>query len=179
MCSGWNAWLYAGKMAAEIAHEIRNPLAAISGAAQMLQSEMAQGSFHAKLTNIVSREVQRIDDLITDFLWLAKGSQRSGKIEEVSVCAMVEEVFALLKATGEGRRRPPVGKEFESMPVFLMDPQHLRQVLWHLMVNAVEAMPEGGVLTVRVAVPKASPVPEMKTLIEITDTGSGISGRGP
>jgi two-component system, NtrC family, sensor histidine kinase PilS len=166
---------YAGKLAAEIAHEIRNPLAAISGAAQMLQSEIARGSFHAKLMNIVSREVQRIDNLITDFLWLAKGSLRSGKIEEVSVCAMVEEVFALLKARDKVADGHRLEEEFESMPVFVMDPQHLRQVLWHLMVNAVEAMPDGGVLTVRVTVPKASPVPEMKTLIEITDTGSGIS----
>jgi two-component system, NtrC family, sensor histidine kinase PilS len=166
---------YAGKMAAEIAHEIRNPLAAISGAAQMLQGEMTRGSFHAKLMNIVSREVQRIDNLITDFLWLAKGAQRSEKKEEVSVCALIEEVFALLKAgdkVSEGHR---LEKVFESSPVFVMDPQHLRQVLWHLMVNAVEAMPEEGALTVRVAAPNANLVPELKTLIEITDMGSGIS----
>jgi two-component system, NtrC family, sensor histidine kinase PilS len=165
---------YAGKMAAEIAHEIRNPLAAISGAAQMLQIEMARGSFHDKLMNIVSREVQRIDDLITDFLWLAKGSQRSEKIDDVSVCAMVEEVFALLKAGNKVTDGHRLKRVFESMPVFAMDPQHLRQVLWHLMVNALEAMPAGGVLTVRVAAPKASPAPELKTLIEITDMGSGI-----
>jgi two-component system, NtrC family, sensor histidine kinase PilS len=166
--------VYAGKMAAEIAHEIRNPLAAISGAAQMLQSEMARGSFHAKLMNIVSREVQRIDNLITDFLWLAKGSQRSEKIEEVSVCALIEEVFALLKARDIINDSHRLETVFESMPVFVVDPQHLRQILWHLMVNAVEAMADGGRLTVRVAAPEASPLPELKTLIKITDTGSGI-----
>ncbi len=165
---------YAGKMTAEIAHEIRNPLAAISGAAQMLQIEMAHGSFHAKLMNIVFREVQRIDNLITDFLWLAKGSQRSGRIEEVSVCALIEELFALLKAGDKLTDDHRLEKVFEAMPVFVMDPQHLRQVLWHLMVNAVEAMPDGGVLTVRVAAPKASPAPELKTLIEIADMGPGI-----
>jgi two-component system, NtrC family, sensor histidine kinase PilS len=166
---------YAGKVAAEIAHEIRNPLAAISGAAQMLQSEMARGSFHDKLMNIVSREVQRIDDLITDFLWLAKGAQRSEKIEEVSVCAIIEEVFALLKARDKITDSHRLEREFEFKPVFRIDPQHLRQVLWHLMVNAAEAMPDGGMLRVRVAMPENNAGSQLKALIEITDTGSGIA----
>ena len=55
-----------------------------------------------------------------------------------------------------------------------MDPQHLRLVLWHLMRNALEAMPDGGTLTVRVAASKTTAFPELKTLIEITDTGQGI-----
>jgi len=166
--------VYAGKMAAEIAHEIRNPLAAISGATQMLQSETDQGSFQAKLMNIVSREIQRIDDLITDFVWLAKGSQKPEKVEEVSVCAFIEEVLAQLKARDKNMDRYRFEQLFELMPVFLMDPQHLRQVLWHLMVNALEAMPDGGALTVRVAASEAPSFPELKTLVEITDKGSGI-----
>ena len=111
--------VYAGKLAAEIAHEIRNPLAAISGAAQMLQTEMTHDPFHAKLTNIVSREVQRIDDLVTDFLWLAKGSQKSEKVKEVSVCAIIEEVFAQLKARDKLTNGHKCEKKFEAMPVFL------------------------------------------------------------
>ena len=166
--------VYAGKMAAEIAHEIRNPLAAISGAAQMLHCEMVQGSFHAKLTNIVSREVQRIDDLITDFLWLAKGSQRSEKIEEVSVCAVVEEVFSLLQARDKITNGHKLEKVFEATPVIVMDPQHLRLVLWHLLVNAIEAMPDGGTLRVCVAKPQGGTKPELNALIEITDMGTGI-----
>ncbi len=155
--------VYAGKMAAEIAHEIRNPLAAISGASQMLQSEMDQGSFHAKLMTIVSREIQRIDDLITDFLWLAKGSQKSEKMEEVGVCAMIEEVLAQLKARDTKTDIYTFVKTFELMPVFFMDPQHLRLVLWHLMSNALEAMPDGGTLTIRVAASKAAASPELKS----------------
>jgi two-component system, NtrC family, sensor histidine kinase PilS len=166
--------VYAGRMAAEIAHEIRNPLAAISGAAQILQSEMGQGSFHAKLMNIVSREIQRIDDFIADFLWLAKDSQKSEKIEEVRVCAIIEEVLAQLMAREENSDNHKFEKVFELTPVFLMDPQHLRQVLWHLMVNALEAMPDGGTLTVRVAASEATAFPKLKTVVEITDVGSGI-----
>jgi two-component system, NtrC family, sensor histidine kinase PilS len=166
--------VYAGKLAAEIAHEIRNPLAAISGAAQMLQTEMTHDPFQAKLTNIVSREVQRIDDLVTDFMWLAKGSQKSEKVKEVSVCALIEEVFAQLKVRDKLTNGHKCEKKFEATPVFLMDPQHLRQLLWYLMANALEAMPAGGTLTVRVAASDRQALPKLKTLIEITDTGSGI-----
>jgi two-component system sensor histidine kinase PilS (NtrC family) len=167
--------IYAGKLAAEIAHEIRNPLAAISGAAQMLQHEIARDPFHAKLMNIVSRETRRIDDLITDFLWLSKSSQKPGKVKEVSVCAIIEEVLAEVKAREKMTDDHKVEKEFEFMPTFLMDPQHLRQVLWHLMVNALEAMPDGGTLTIRVAESHKRALPELESLIEIIDTGPGIS----
>jgi two-component system sensor histidine kinase PilS (NtrC family) len=167
--------VYAGKWAAEIAHEIRNPLAAISGAAQMLQADMVENPYHAKLTNIVSREVQRIDELITDFVWLAKGSQKSEQAKEVSVCAIVEEAFANLAAKGKVTDSHRFEKNFEAVPVFHMDPQQLRQLLWYLMTNALEAMPSGGTLTVRVAALDERKHPHSKTLIEITDTGSGIS----
>jgi two-component system, NtrC family, sensor histidine kinase PilS len=166
---------YAGKLAAEIAHEIRNPLAAISGAAQMLQTETAHDPFQAKLTKIVYREVQRIDDLITDFMWLAKGSQKSEKVKEVSVCTIIEEVLAQLKATDKLTNGHKCDKKFEATPIFFMDPQHLRQLLWYLMSNALEAMPAGGTLTVRVAASDRQALPKLKTLIEIIDTGSGIS----
>jgi two-component system sensor histidine kinase PilS (NtrC family) len=166
---------YASKWAAEIAHEIRNPLAAISGAAQMLQADTAKNPFHAKLTNIVSREVQRIDDLVTDFAWLAKGSQKSEKVQAVSVCELIEEVFAKLRTREKVRDNHRVETKLEAAPVFCMDPQQLRQLLWYLMTNALEAMPTGGTLTVRVAATDGKTHPGLKTLIEIIDTGSGIS----
>ena len=166
---------HAGKMAAEIAHEIRNPLAAISGAAQMLQHELAQEPFQVRLMNIISREVRRIDDLITDFLWMARGSQKSARIEEVSVPAAVEEVLAQLRAKAMMLEEHRVETIFEVTPTFRMDPQHLRQVLWQIMANGLEAMPEGGMLTVRVAESRVGQDAPGQTLIEVTDAGHGIS----
>jgi two-component system sensor histidine kinase PilS (NtrC family) len=166
--------VFAGKLAAEIAHEVRNPLAAISGAAEMLQTEMAQQPFHAKLMNIVSREVQRIDDLITDFMWLARDSQKPERMREISVCDMIDEVLSQLKAMGKLVNGHQLEKQFEAMPVFSMDPQQLRQLLLYVMTNALEAMPAGGTLTVRVASSSREDFPHLKTVIEIVDTGSGI-----
>lgn len=165
----------AGKMAAEIAHEIRNPLAAISGAAQMLQRELAHEPFQVKLMDIVSREVRRIDDLITDFLWMARGSQKSAKIEEVSVPAAIEEVLAQLQAKDKLLDGHRVEKIFEIRPTFRMDPQHLRQLLWQILANGLEAMPEGGILTIRIAGSKTGADAPAQTVIEISDTGCGIS----
>ncbi len=165
----------AGKMVAEIAHEIRNPLAAISGAAQMLQHELAQEPFQVRLMTIIGREVRRIDDLISDFLWMAKGSQKSARIETVSLVAIVDEVLAELRARemmSDGHR---VERVFEVTPTFQVDPLHLRQVLWQIMANGLEAMPQGGLLTIRVTGSNTSDNLPGATLIEISDTGCGIA----
>jgi two-component system sensor histidine kinase PilS (NtrC family) len=166
---------HAGKMASEIAHEIRNPLAAISGAAQMLQHEMAQEPFHGRLMSIISREVRRIDDLISDFLWMARGPQKPESVTQVSVSAAIEDVFSQLKAKDIMNDGHKVEKVFEIMPTFLMEPLRLRQVLFQILANALQAMPDGGILTVRVAGSKAKDHEEGETLIEITDTGIGIA----
>lgn len=165
----------AGKMASEIAHEIRNPLAAISGAAQMLQHEMAREPFHARLMSIISREVRRIDDLISDFLWMAKGPQKSENVAEVSVSTAIDEVVSQLKAKDILNENHKVEKVLEILPTFLMEPLRLRQVLWQIMANGLQAMPDGGILTVRVAESQAEAPEQGETIIEISDTGIGLA----
>ena len=92
----------AGRFAAEIAHEIKNPLAAMSGAMQMLQGEMGHNALHKKLMGIVQREIERINELVTEFLWMAKGSPKSAQVEDVALCSAIEEIIALLKAKQPG-----------------------------------------------------------------------------
>ena len=143
--------VFAGKIAAEIAHEIKNPLAAMSGAVQMLQAEINDNPLHAQLMGIVQREIARINELVTDFLWLAKGPPKAVQIEDVAVCAVIEEILAMLKAKRQIASSHSIRTEFGSDPVLTIDPHHLRQILWNLLVNALEAMPEGGELLVSVA----------------------------
>jgi len=138
-----------GELSASIAHEIRNPLAAIAGSIQLLQSEAgaaAEGS-SARLMEIVLRETDRLDALITGFLRYA----RPGPIkpEPVVVRHAVEELTEMFgKALPQGVRleaEVPEGMAVEA------DRDQLRQVLWNLCLNAWQAMPEGGVIRIEAA----------------------------
>jgi two-component system sensor histidine kinase PilS (NtrC family) len=138
-----------GEMAAKIAHEIRNPLAAISGSVQILRSdaERAREDEPRRLMDIVVREADRLSGLITDFLGYAR--PRPPAREPVALWQVANEVVEMLRATApdgvaiEMSGDPRVG--------VLGDPGQLRQVLWNLCINGVEAMPKGGTLRVTVS----------------------------
>ncbi len=166
---------FAGRIAAEIAHEIKNPLASISGAVQMLQIERSQDPIHSRLMDIINREIRRINELVADFLWLAKGWRRSEQVEEIPICGIIQEVIALLKVRERIGPCHQVRTIFESTPVFSMDPQHFRQILWNLLLNALEAMPLGGDLIVGVKNVKAKGGKQGEILIEVRDTGGGVA----
>lgn len=135
-----------GELSASIAHEIRNPLAAIAGAIQVLQTDVDGGAEGAsgRLMDIVLRETDRLDSLIGGFLRYA----RPGPIkpEPVALSRAVAELGEMLAKV------LPEGVEIESsVPEGIgveADPDQLRQVLWNLCHNAWQAMPEGGVIGV-------------------------------
>lgn len=167
--------VFAGRIASEIAHEIKNPLAAMSGAVQMLQGEIGQNAFQIKLMGIVEREIGRINELVTDFLWLAKGSPKSANnIQEVQVCSTIQDILSLLKAKDRLTESHILKTEFESFPVITIDPHHLRQIMWNLFMNALEAMPEGGQLSTAVTVPESGEAGPREIRIDIADTGGGM-----
>ena len=134
-----------GELSASIAHEIRNPLAAISGSIQMMAaSGPGQGGESHRLMEIVVREVDRLDRLISDFLSFARPGEP--RIELVPVAEVVSEVLAMFEASRPER----VSVEPDLQPGLGVhaDPGQLRQVLWNLIVNAAQAMPEGGVVRI-------------------------------
>ncbi len=134
-----------GELSASIAHEIRNPLAAISGSIQVMQANgPARAVESRRLMEIVMREVDRLDRLIGDFLSFARPGEP--QIELVPLAELVSEVLEMFEAS----RPAKVAVEcdlHEGLGVHA-DPGQLRQVLWNLIVNAAQAMPEGG--TVRI-----------------------------
>ncbi|MGA2939478.1 MAG: ATP-binding protein [Syntrophobacteraceae bacterium] len=164
----------AGRFAAEIAHEIKNPLAAMSGAMQMLRGEMGQNALNKKLMGIVQREIERINGLVTEFLWMAKGSPKSAQIEDVAVCSVIEEIIALLKTKKQVTTSHIIRTDFQTRAFIAIDPHHLHRVLWNLLVNALEAMPEGGELSVSVNFQEPPDSPTRPIRIDIGDTGCGI-----
>jgi two-component system, NtrC family, sensor histidine kinase PilS len=167
--------VFAGKIAAEIAHENKNPLAAMSGAVQMLQGEIGDHPLQAKLMGIVQREIGRINELVTDFLWLAKGPPKPAQVEEVSVCSIIEEILALLKAKHQIAPSHSIHTAFNSNPVLSIDPHHLRQILWNIFANALEAMPASGDLCISVSFQNCTEDASTNEVrLDIADTGCGI-----
>src|SRR4029453_18388625 len=155
-----------GRMAANIAHEIRNPLASLTGAIEVLTSPLTAGDARERLAQIVARETERLNHIIKNFLEYARPAPLS--IATFDVAAAVEEVLLLL----EHRASPgslKVIREFTPSIAWPVDAQQFRQILWNLCLNAVEAMPEGGELRVAAAV-------HGQTLeVTVSDTGDGIA----
>jgi len=143
----------AGELSARIAHEIRNPLAAISGSVQVLRAEWSggpSGEEPGRLMDIVVREAERLSALITDFLGYAR--PRPPECKELRLDELAEEVVCMLEAGGpEGVTFEVVREGVQPGPVEVVaDAAQLRQLLWNLCSNALQAMPEGGRLRVRV-----------------------------
>jgi len=155
-----------GRMAANIAHEIRNPLASLTGAIEVLTSPLTADDARERLSQIVARESERLNHIIKNFLEYARPAPLS--IATFDVAAAVEEVLLLLEhRTSAGSLK--VIREFAPSIPWAVDAQQFRQILWNLCLNAVEAMPDGGELRVSVAV-------RGETLeVAVSDTGDGIA----
>src|SRR5882724_2192929 len=140
-----------GRMAASIAHEIRNPLAAMRGSIQMLRSEMEGVSSQTELMEIILRESDRLNRIITDFLNYAR--PRTITQSEVDVGDLLNQTFALLQHSPEILGTQSIEEEIPPEPVITVaDAGQLKQVFWNLARNALQAMPDGGTLRARVEV---------------------------
>ena len=158
-----------GRMAASIAHEIRNPLAAMRGSIQMLRSEMDSDASHTELMEIILRESDRLNRIITDFLSYAR--PRSLAPARVDVGDLLHQTFALLRHSPEIAANQSIVEELPSEALFAeADEGQLKQVFWNLARNALQAMPDGGTLRATL-----EPNSENRLRIAFTDTGRGMS----
>ncbi|PYM31803.1 MAG: hypothetical protein DME15_16195 [Candidatus Rokuibacteriota bacterium] len=156
-----------GRMAANIAHEIRNPLASLTGAIEVLAGPATAGEARDRLSQIVMRESERLNQIIKSFLEYARPAPLT--LETVNVADALEEALVLL----EHRARPgslKIVREFAPPVVWRVDPQQFKQVVWNLCLNAVDAMPEGGELRVG-----AAEAPGHVLELWVSDTGAGIA----
>ena len=139
-----------GELAAGLAHEIGNPLAAISGSVQMLARSPAGGAAAAsdrRLVEILLKESQRLDRTIKGFLRFARPRERATEVFDVA--ALLAENFELLRNSAEITAAHRLELDLDPPAAQLMaDPDQISQIFWNLVRNALKAMPSGGVLRV-------------------------------
>jgi two-component system sensor histidine kinase PilS (NtrC family) len=158
-----------GRMAASIAHEIRNPLAAMRGSIQMLRSEMNSDPSQMELMEIILRESDRLNRIITDFLNYAR--PRSIVQSPVDVGDLLHQTFALLRHSPEINQSQTIVEELPNEQLVVdADAGQLKQVFWNLARNALTAMPDGGSLTAKVEMNSHN-----RVRIAFSDTGKGMS----
>ena len=162
-----------GRLAAGLAHEIRNPIASIRGSIEVLGQNLDLGGTDRRLMDIVLRESDRLDGTIAEFLEFSRPKPLSRG--PTDVIALVDEVLLLLSHHA-GEAVSIVRPSPDGTVKAYVDAAQIRQALWNLCLNAVEAMSGGGTLRVAVGVTKAENL-EGREVVEVAveDTGPGVA----
>lgn len=170
-------WLASlGEMSAGMAHEIRNPLGALAGAMQMLRKDLQADDTSRRLMDIAVREATRLDTIITEFLQYARPPALN--LAEYDLNKVLAETLDLVQH--EARSRPNISIVAAPCAGPLpaqVDQDQMKQVFWNLAVNAFDAMPKGGELTIATGCRKVDVAGRKAEVVEVSfqDTGEGIS----
>ena len=157
-----------GEMAAGMAHELKNPLAALASSIQMLAEERSDTPAYRRLMQIALRETRRLNDLLTNFLMFARPP--TGKGQPLRLDRAVGEIVALFERDSACAGRIAVVRRLAPDIWVSMDPVHLKQVLWNLLLNAAEAIEGAGEIGVDVSSDRRG-----AAQIRVSDTGCGMS----
>lgn len=178
-----------GELSAGIAHEIRNPLAAISGSVEVLRNELALEGENQRLMGLITRESERLNTMLSDFLLYAR--MRPVVTEPVAIAQVLEEVLQIGRQHTQRSADLMIRSQSDLPDLSLRvlgDSDHLKQVLINLVLNAIEACTEGApgahAVTLKVHIPDAAEVASLATrpagdpgewvAISVSDDGCGI-----
>jgi two-component system, NtrC family, sensor kinase len=157
-----------GTLAARIAHEIRNPLATINFNTQMLQRELVLDSAQNQMFDDVVRQIKKIDSIVHQVLTFAK--PRDPQFLPYHLNEIVGYCYDLAKAHLRKAKMEAVLDLGGNLPMLVLDYNQISQVIMNLMINAIEAMSEGGTLTIRTLYWEEPPA----VVLQVSDTGYGI-----
>jgi len=142
-----------GEMSAGLAHEIRNPLGAIKGAAQLLLGPdgrpLPPSSESSEFIDIILEEVDRLNNVVTRFLDYARADRgETGRANSIDLNLVVKKTVALLSSSPDAKAVEIRVRLDDQLPSVLADPEALVQVFLNLGLNAIQSMPEGGTLDI-------------------------------
>lgn len=158
-----------GRLSAAIAHEIRQPLTAMSGALKELVRLAPLEDDDKKLVQIVGRESQRLNQIVSDFLDYSR--EAAYAFVPVDIASLIDEVLLLVERDERSRGRYKIERDYTIHTKARADRDALKQVLWNLCNNALRAMPDGGTLSVRLEADRSW------ARIFVRDTGIGLAPR--
>lgn len=155
-----------GRLAAEIAHEVNNPLAIIKNYLRLISDDMTESDPYRENISIIGGEVERIAKIVRDLLSFSKPPL---SLEPVNLHEEINRIAALYKDTFSKKRIVVSEDLIAANPVAKIDPDGIRQVMINIVNNAMDAMPDGGKLTI------STGSEECRVSLRISDTGCGIS----
>jgi len=173
-----------GRLATGMAHEVRNPLASMSGSIQVLRDGLNLDSDNRRLMEIVLRETTRLDQLLSDFILFAQPDDRKKEVVELN--SVIDDAIKLFSCNPY-HENITIIKDLQGTIMTEGDPQQIKQVFWNLFINAAQAMDLKGELKVSTKIIQSESIDakissrlesiasELWSQIIITDTGCGIS----
>lgn len=161
------------EMISGIAHEIKNPLASLSGSIQLLREETEPGSDQDRLMKIILRETDRLEQIVTDIRLISKPGRMNSR--KVNMARAIEDVKTLFMNTPEWKEKIELVTRLEQTLAVNIDPSHLQQILWNLVKNAAESIDGQGKIFITLNAPR-----NKRIYLTIRDTGNGIDpGHAP
>ena len=156
----------AGLFAARVAHDIRNPLASMKINTQMLEAELKRDAKHAALVNATLHDIIQVESVIRDLIELARPGEL--RLVPADINAVIRLVVRQLDARLTHRKVMTTLMLPDRLPQVMLDPERFSQVLTNVFVNAIDAMPSGGTLTI------STRAQGQELVIEVDDDGVGI-----
>lgn len=156
-----------GQVAAGLAHEIRNPLGALSGSIQVLQSELKLSRQQARLLGIILRECDRLNKTVADFLTYAGSSPL--RLRNTDLQGLLRDTVALLSNSPDFSEAYSIEVRCDERVQCMVDADQLRQAVWNILHNAVRAMPDGGKIEIQ------GTAEDEGVRLRISDQGIGMS----
>jgi len=162
---------FLGKMAAVLTHELRNPLASISGSVQLLRRDLNLEAGDRKLLDIIERGRNELETLVGDFLLLSR-SRGMGSYEEIDLVEIIDETIDSIRLGGEWNEGVSLIRRYDDDRLVRGKKSEVRQAVMNITVNALQAMQEGGELTIETRRKDVNGGAYLE--VEVRDDGTGI-----
>ncbi|MGE5584822.1 MAG: ATP-binding protein [Bacillota bacterium] len=161
-----------GELSAGLAHEVRNPLGAIKACSQFIEDRVPEDESLTRFTRILVREVDRLDQLVERLLGFAR--PRESDMQYVDIHEVLDRMVSLVGLKAKQAGVEVVRRYQTDLPRVFADPEKLQQAFLNIMLNAIDAMPKGGVLGVTTALCGAESASGGRVRVDFRDTGVGI-----